>query len=104
MEKHGEGLDLFEFIERCPKVTEPLISYMFRQIVAGLAYLHGKKILHRDVKVGPSPWRAMETVVMATGVLLCMSESLWQQIFCYACQNRYGNELFVTHVRIETGR
>ena len=52
MEKHGDGLDLFEFIEQCPKVTEPLISHMFRQVVAGLSYLHGKNILHRDVKVG----------------------------------------------------
>ncbi|CAI8029133.1 PAS domain-containing serine/threonine-protein kinase, partial [Geodia barretti] len=50
MEKHGDGLDLFEFIERCPKITEPLVSYMFRQVVAGLSYLHGKNILHRDVK------------------------------------------------------
>ena len=52
MEKHGDGLDLFEFIEKSPKLTEPLASYMFRQVVAGLAYLHGKNILHRDVKVG----------------------------------------------------
>jgi PAS domain-containing serine/threonine kinase len=50
MEKHGDGLDLFEFIEKCPKITEPLVSYMFRQVVAGLSYLHGKNILHRDVK------------------------------------------------------
>lgn len=52
MEKHGDGLDLFEFIEKSPKVTEPLVSYMFRQVVAGLSYLHSKNILHRDVKVG----------------------------------------------------
>ena len=52
MEKHGDGLDLFEFIEKCPRVTEPLVSYMFRQVVAGLDYLHGRNILHRDVKVG----------------------------------------------------
>lgn len=51
MEKHGDGLDLFEFIERCPKLTEPLVSYMFRQVVAGLSHLHSKNILHRDVKV-----------------------------------------------------
>ena len=52
MEKHGDGLDLFEFIERCPRLTEPLVSYMFRQVVAGLSHLHSKNILHRDVKVG----------------------------------------------------
>ena len=32
MEKHGDGLDLFEFIERSPRLNEPLISYMFRQV------------------------------------------------------------------------
>ena len=33
MEKHGDGLDLFEFIERRPKLTEQLVSYMFRQVL-----------------------------------------------------------------------
>jgi len=32
MEKHGEGLDLFEFIERGPKLTEQHISFIFRQV------------------------------------------------------------------------
>ena len=32
MEKHGDGLDLFEFIERGPKLTEKHISHMFRQV------------------------------------------------------------------------
>ena len=34
MEKHGDGLDLFEFIEMGPKLEEPLTSYMFRQVGA----------------------------------------------------------------------
>ncbi|XP_064194268.1 PAS domain-containing serine/threonine-protein kinase isoform X1 [Anguilla rostrata] len=50
MEKHGEGLDLFEFIERQPHLDEPLASYIFRQLVAAVAYLRGKGILHRDIK------------------------------------------------------
>ncbi len=32
MEKHGDGLDLFEFIEMGPQLEEPLISHMFRQV------------------------------------------------------------------------
>ncbi len=32
MEKHGEGLDLFEFIERSPKLNEAHVSYIFRQV------------------------------------------------------------------------
>lgn len=32
MEKHGEGLDLFEFIDMQPRLDEPLASYIFRQV------------------------------------------------------------------------
>lgn len=32
MEKHGSGIDLFEFIERNPKMDERLASYLFRQV------------------------------------------------------------------------
>ncbi|KAG7457084.1 hypothetical protein MATL_G00242780 [Megalops atlanticus] len=50
MESHGEVLDLFEFIERQPRLDEPLASYIFRQLVAAVSYLRGKSILHRDIK------------------------------------------------------
>ena len=32
MEKHGNGMDLFEFIDRCPNLDEALASYIFRQV------------------------------------------------------------------------
>uniref|UniRef100_A0A0N5AVA2 Protein kinase domain-containing protein n=1 Tax=Syphacia muris TaxID=451379 RepID=A0A0N5AVA2_9BILA len=50
MEKLGCGMDLFEFIDNQPGLDEPLTSYIFRQIVNAVAYLHSNKIVHRDVK------------------------------------------------------
>ena len=32
MERHGAGMDLFEFIDRGPNTDEPINSYIFRQV------------------------------------------------------------------------
>lgn len=50
MEKHGAGLDLFEFIDRKPNTDERLDSYIFRQIISAVHYLDSLGILHRDIK------------------------------------------------------
>lgn len=50
MEKHGSGMDLFDFIDRRPAMDEQLGCYIFRQIVNAVHYLHSLNILHRDIK------------------------------------------------------
>lgn len=50
MEKHGSGMDLFEFIDRRPLIDEKLGCYIFRQIAKAVDYLHSLNILHRDIK------------------------------------------------------
>ena len=37
MEKHGDGMDLFDFIDKNPSLDEPLVSYMFRQVTHALS-------------------------------------------------------------------
>lgn len=51
MEKHGSGMDLFEFIDRLTTpMDEKLACYIFRQIANAVDYLHSLQILHRDLK------------------------------------------------------
>lgn len=50
MEKHGFGMDLFEFIEKTNGVPEPLGAYISMQLVDAVDYLHSNGILHRDIK------------------------------------------------------
>jgi PAS domain containing serine/threonine kinase len=40
MEKHGSGMDLFEFIDRRPLMDEKLGCFIFRQIAKAIDYLH----------------------------------------------------------------
>ena len=46
MEKHGSGIDLFEFIDRQPNMDEALASYLFRQVHVNLTLLTWKLFVH----------------------------------------------------------
>ena len=39
MEKHGSGMDLFEFLARRPTLDEPLASYIYRQVNMNTTFL-----------------------------------------------------------------
>lgn len=44
MEKHGYGMDLFEFIDRRPLMDEKLGCFIFRQIANAVDYLHSLNV------------------------------------------------------------
>lgn len=50
MALHGTGMDLFDYIELTPYMTEDEIRNIFRQVCDAVHHLHSNKIVHRDIK------------------------------------------------------
>lgn len=43
---------LHEIIQHRRKITEPEACFWFKQIVHAVKYLHGQRVIHRDLKLG----------------------------------------------------
>ncbi|GJJ68105.1 hypothetical protein EMPS_00451 [Entomortierella parvispora] len=50
MALHGAGMDLFDYIELTPYMTEDEIRNIFKQVCDAVYHLHSNKIVHRDIK------------------------------------------------------
>lgn len=50
MNLHGDGVDLFDFIELNQQVSEDDVRFIFRQVAEAVQHLHHNKIVHRDIK------------------------------------------------------
>jgi len=48
--EYADDGTLFEKIKTSP-LTKPQIKKYFRDVCEAIAYLHGKEIMHRDIKV-----------------------------------------------------
>ncbi|KAI8986929.1 hypothetical protein BDB01DRAFT_783976 [Pilobolus umbonatus] len=46
------GGSIASCLSKTGKFDEPLVQFLTRQILLGLAYLHGRNIIHRDIKAG----------------------------------------------------
>ncbi|CAI2164978.1 15943_t:CDS:2 [Funneliformis geosporum] len=47
---HGEGMDLFDYIELNNTMSEAEVKSIFRQVSRAIQHLHHNKIVHRDIK------------------------------------------------------
>jgi serine/threonine protein kinase len=50
MDLHGEGLDLFDYIELNREMSEHEVKSIFRQVAEAVRHLHHNKMVHRDIK------------------------------------------------------
>jgi serine/threonine-protein kinase 24/25/MST4 len=47
-----EGGSLSDLLAHSGPLDEPTIAYVMRELLTALAYLHGERKIHRDVKAG----------------------------------------------------
>ncbi|KAI9311662.1 hypothetical protein BX666DRAFT_1994213 [Dichotomocladium elegans] len=50
MALHGDGMDLFDYIELNEHMSEQEVRAIFRQVAEAVQHLHHHKIVHRDIK------------------------------------------------------
>jgi serine/threonine protein kinase len=45
------GGDMLHYVRRRRKLDETMARYFFKKIIMGIAYLHARDIVHRDIKL-----------------------------------------------------
>ncbi len=72
--EYVEGMSLADIIRKCGFLPLPLALYWLNQAAVGLDYIHGKNIIHRDVKPD-------NMIIDATGTLKIMDLGLAKDHF-----------------------
>jgi serine/threonine protein kinase len=70
-----EGTTLKEILRQRGAVSANAVVYIMRQMASALAYAHGKKVVHRDIKTANTMWTAERQVkIMDFGLAKLMEE------------------------------
>ena len=48
--EHCQGIDLFDFIDKCGPLKEGVARVLFQQLLASILICHDNGVLHRDIK------------------------------------------------------
>lgn len=98
MELAGGG-DLYDYLTNYDRLAETKASRLFQQLMSGVAHLHSKRVVHRDLKLENLLLDALQNLRIADfGVATTAAPDQWLTTSC-GSPNYAAPELFVMRCR-----